>query len=82
MFRSSNHKNVDAALLEWFKQGRTQGVPISGPPLTMKAEWFAKELGDTLFMATTGFSWLVSTTRSLLFMQLALAATLPTQTRR
>ena len=54
-FRSSDYKDVDAALLKWFKQVRTRNVPINGPLLMAKANALAGALGYTDFKASTGF---------------------------
>ena len=54
-FRSSHHKDVDLALLTWFKQARSVNIPISGPLLLEKATDLARALGDESFTATTGF---------------------------
>ena len=53
--RTSSNKDVDAALLEWFKQARSNNVSISGPLLLAKANSLASAMGDTTFKATTGF---------------------------
>ena len=35
LFREPERSDVDEALLKWFKQGRSDDVPVSGPlPLT------------------------------------------------
>ena len=52
---TSNHKDVDTALLEWFKQARHNNIPINGPLLLAKANTLASVLGDTAFKATNGF---------------------------
>jgi hypothetical protein len=54
-FKSANHKDVDTDLLQWFKQVRTNNVPVSGPLLLAKADTLAAALGDTSFKATAGF---------------------------
>ena len=48
-FRPANYKNVDAALLAWFKQTRNDNIAVNGPLL------LAKDLGHDDFVATTGF---------------------------
>jgi hypothetical protein len=53
--RTSNHKDVDTALLEWFKHVRHNNIAINGPLLSAKAYTLASALGDTLFKATNGF---------------------------
>ena len=53
-FRPANHKDVDEALLQWFKQARNNGIPVNGP-LLAKADALAAALNDVSFKATTGF---------------------------
>src|SRR5699024_4347588 len=43
--RSSTHPDIEAALLQWFKDKRSKGIPITGPLLQQKAEEFGKALG-------------------------------------
>ena len=54
-FRPSNQKDVDAALLEWFKQARSLNIPISAKLLVERAETFAVSMGLASFIATSGF---------------------------
>ena len=54
-FSFSSQKDVDAALLLWFKQARSNNTPINGPLLLMKATSLARLLGHEPFTATTGF---------------------------
>ena len=54
-FRPANHKDVDEALLQWFKQVRNNGIPVNGPLLLAKADVLAAALHDDSFKATTGF---------------------------
>ena len=54
-FRSANYKDLDAALLAWFKQARSSDIAISGPLLVAKANLLAKDLGHDNFAVTTGF---------------------------
>jgi predicted alpha-1,6-mannanase (GH76 family) len=42
--RKPEWSDVDEALLKWFKQQRSDNVPVSGPLLMVKAEEFAKKL--------------------------------------
>lgn len=44
--RVCEKSNVDAALLEWFKQCRSANFPINGPLLKEKAEQFGRLLGE------------------------------------
>ena len=53
--RTSHNKDVDAALLEWFKQAQSRNVSINGPLLLAKANLLASTMGDMTFKATTGF---------------------------
>ena len=51
----SSQKDVDAALLQWFKQARSNNIPINGPLLLEKATSLTRSLGDESFVSTTGF---------------------------
>lgn len=42
--RASTQEQVDQALLQWFKLQRNKGIPINGPLLQEKANFFAQEL--------------------------------------
>ena len=53
--RTSNHSDVDVALLVWFKQARSTNIPVSGPLLLEKATVLARALGNKSFTATAGF---------------------------
>ena len=52
---TSTTKDADAALLEWFKQTRSNNIVINGPLLLAKANLLASAMGDTMFKAITGF---------------------------
>ncbi|XP_072380523.1 uncharacterized protein [Diabrotica undecimpunctata] len=39
--RSSNHSDIESALLDWFKQQRANNVPVGGPILQVKADALA-----------------------------------------
>ena len=54
-FRSCTHKDVDTALLVWFKQARSNNIPVNGPLLLEKANSLASAVGDESFSVTTGF---------------------------
>lgn len=43
--RQSTHNDIEKALLQWFTDKRSRGIPISGPLLQKKAEEFGKALG-------------------------------------
>ena len=45
--------DIDEALLMWFKQKRSENVPVSGPLLMTKAEKLAKLLDHEDFVCTT-----------------------------
>ncbi|XP_037580219.1 tigger transposable element-derived protein 6 [Dermacentor silvarum] len=47
--RLGNFQDVDAAVLTWFKDARSQNVPVSGPMLQEKARQFADALDITGF---------------------------------
>jgi hypothetical protein len=53
--RKPEQSDMDEALLKWFKQKRSENVPVSGPLLMSKAEELAKLLNDKDFMCTTGW---------------------------
>lgn len=54
--RSSNHTDIENALLDWFKQQRANNVPVSGPMLQVKAEAFAVILKKDSFKCNA--SWI------------------------
>ncbi|KAH0820527.1 hypothetical protein GEV33_002264 [Tenebrio molitor] len=43
--RCSHYDDIDKSLLGWFKEKRSQGIPISGPILQAKAKDFGRLLG-------------------------------------
>ena len=53
--RTSQHPDLDDALLLWFQDARARNIPISGPILQAKAESLAKELGHTDFKCSSGY---------------------------
>ncbi|KAH8008844.1 hypothetical protein HPB51_005891 [Rhipicephalus microplus] len=53
--RLGNFQEVDAAVLTWFKDARSQNVPVSGPMLQEKAWQFADALDITGFEASAGW---------------------------
>ena len=53
--RSSKHSDVDEAVLIWFKQALSSGVPVSGPLLKTKANGLATELGIDDWEASDGW---------------------------
>ncbi|XP_050681803.1 tigger transposable element-derived protein 4-like [Leptidea sinapis] len=44
--RKSRQENVDQALIQWFKNMRNKGIPVSGPVLQEKANGFAARFGN------------------------------------
>lgn len=56
--RKPVNKEVDQALLRWFKQKRIQNVPISGPILQEKAEEFSKILSANNESTSCSKSWI------------------------
>ena len=54
-FRPANHEDVDADFLQWFKQVKNNGIPVSGLLLLAKADSLAAALGDSSFKVTGGF---------------------------
>lgn len=53
--RPCDQKEVDEALLKWFKVQRNRGIPVSGPILEVKANFFASEFNIVDFNCTP--SW-------------------------
>ncbi|KAJ3640485.1 hypothetical protein Zmor_003779 [Zophobas morio] len=54
--RTSPHEQVDKALLQWFKLQRDRGIPVNGPLLQEKANFFARQLDMQNF--TCSMSWI------------------------
>lgn len=54
--KSSQHKDIEQALLQWFKVQRSQNFPISGPILQEKADDFARLLNKPNFKCSA--SWI------------------------
>ena len=59
VMKVSEDKRLDQAVFLWFKQKRSEGVPISGPLLCEKAIELSKILQgeDTYFKASEGWKW-------------------------
>src|SRR5262245_21037394 len=55
--RLSDVMDIDAALLKWIKEKRSQNIPIDGPTIQVKALDFAKQLGyqEGEFKASRGW---------------------------
>jgi predicted alpha-1,6-mannanase (GH76 family) len=47
--------DVDEAVLKWFKQQRSENVPVSSPVLMVMAEALAKLLTDEKLMCSAGW---------------------------
>ena len=43
--KKSSFENLDACMIQWAKQKRSEGIPISGPIYLEKALFFHKALG-------------------------------------
>lgn len=54
-FRASTHKDIDEALLAWFKQARNQNLTVNGPLLMEKANQLAEHLQCNNFLVSTGY---------------------------
>lgn len=54
--KKSSLSDMESALFEWFKQKRTEGIPISGPIVCEKATWFHETLKiEQTFNASQGW---------------------------
>ena len=53
--RTADFADVDKALIIWFKQARSQQVPISGAILMEKAKEIAERMGLPSFSGSTGW---------------------------
>ena len=53
--RTTDFADVVKALIIWFKQARSQQVPISGPILMEKAKEIAERMGLPSFSGRTGW---------------------------
>lgn len=54
--RASTQEQVGEALLQWFKLQRDRGIPVNGPMLQRKADFFAKQLNIGNFNCSA--SWI------------------------
>ncbi|KAF2879541.1 hypothetical protein ILUMI_26625 [Ignelater luminosus] len=54
--RLSSHRDVEEALLEWFKDRKRLGIPVNGPVLLAKANDFARSMGKVNYRCTK--SWI------------------------
>ena len=73
--RTAAHTDVEEALLLWFKQARSQGVPVSGPILQLKARELAAALGRRGFRCSTGWLERFKTRHGIAFRQMSGEAT-------
>ncbi|XP_068671000.1 tigger transposable element-derived protein 6-like [Montipora foliosa] len=53
--KQSTFPDLDKALSEWFCKVRAMNIPVSGPLLQEKAQYFAEHLGHENFKASNGF---------------------------
>ncbi|XP_063233630.1 jerky protein homolog-like [Bacillus rossius redtenbacheri] len=53
--RKPQYEDLDRAILQWFQQQRINNIPLSGPLIKMKAEFYATELGIPDFKASEGW---------------------------
>ena len=53
--RESNFEKLDNVMFRWFFSKRSQNIPIDGNLIKEKAIAYAKELGYTNFVASTGW---------------------------
>ncbi|XP_025832024.1 tigger transposable element-derived protein 4-like [Agrilus planipennis] len=53
--RKPQYDDLDRAILQWFKQQRNNHIPLSGPVIKAKAEFYATELGIANFKASEGW---------------------------
>ena len=54
-FRESNFEKLDNNVFRWFLSRRIQNIPIDGNLIKEKAIAYAKELGYTNFVGSTGW---------------------------
>ena len=52
--RVARQEEIEHALLQWFKDARSNTIPVSGPVLKTKAEEFARKLGLNDWECTNG----------------------------
>lgn len=53
--KQSTFPDLNKALSEWFHKVRARNIPVSGPLLQEKAQYFAEQLGHENFKASNGF---------------------------
>ena len=53
--RESNFQKLDNVVFKWFLSKRSQNIPIDGNLIKEKAIAYAKELGYTNFVGSTGW---------------------------
>ncbi|CAG7711672.1 unnamed protein product [Allacma fusca] len=53
--RRPQHENIEHKLVEWIDTLKSQNVPVNGPQLRAKAQFFANQLGIHKFRSSTGW---------------------------
>ena len=53
--KQSTFPDLDKALSGWFRKVRAMNIPVSGPLLQEKAQYFAEQLGHENFKSSNGF---------------------------
>ena len=53
--KQSTFPDLNKALSEWFRKVQARNIPVSGPLLQEKAQYFAEQLGRENFKASNGF---------------------------
>ena len=53
--KQSTFPDLDKALSECFRKVRAMNIPVSGPLLQEKAQYFAEQLGHETFKSSNGF---------------------------
>ena len=64
--RESNFEKLDNVVFRWFLSKRSQNIPIDGNLIKEKAIAYAKELGYTKFVGSTG--WLRPTEKKVKYL--------------
>ncbi|GFT01749.1 tigger transposable element-derived protein 4 [Trichonephila clavipes] len=79
--RTAKHEDLEAALLAWFKQARSQNALISGPEMLERSNELAKQMGIT-FSANPGWLERFKKRNGIIFKNVCGAASLilPTMT--
>ena len=69
--RTAAHTDIEDALLLWFKQARSLGVPVSGPILQLKSRKLASALGHRGFACSTSLLEHFKTRHGIAFRQMS-----------